>query len=71
VAPSCAEYNTIKIKMWGTLKTPIVKKRRPHKNNIPPGGLEIKKTRGVFSIMRTKLVLANFDGGGGMLWRQD
>jgi hypothetical protein len=49
-APSCAEYTTIKIKikMWGALKTPIVKKRRPHKNNIPPGGLEIKKTRGVF-----------------------
>jgi len=25
----------------------------------------------VFSIIRTKLVLANFDGGGGMLWRRD
>jgi hypothetical protein len=58
--------------MWGTWITPIVEKGRPHKKNyIPPGGCEFKNIRGVFSIIRTKLVLANFDGGGGMLWRRD
>ena len=51
--------------MWGTWITPIVEKGRPHKKNyIPPGGCEFKNIRGVFSIIRTKLVLANFDGGG-------
>jgi len=51
--------------MWGTWITLIVKRAPPQKNYISPGGCEFKKIRGVFSIMRTKLVLANFDGVGG------
>jgi hypothetical protein len=50
----------------GDLDNPNRQKRAPpRKNYIPPGIDGSKKTRGVFSIIRTKLVLANFDGGGG------
>jgi hypothetical protein len=51
----------------GLVKPLIVKEAPPRKNYIPPGIDGSKKTRGVFSIMRTKLVLANFDRGWGVI----
>jgi hypothetical protein len=52
----------------GDLDNPNRQKRAPpRKNYIPPGIDGSKKTRGVFSIIRTKLVLANFDRGWGVI----
>ena len=55
--------------VWGTWITPIVKKGRPHEKIIYPPGVwdPLGKAWGVFSIIRTKLVLANFYRGRGVI----
>ena len=45
-APSCAEYNTIKIKMWGAWKTSNRQRGAPTKKLYTPRGVGNQKDKG-------------------------